>query len=660
MKSNLTGLMQAMGAHQATEDTEFDAKHRRFSYHVSELYRVKESMDLWMETFDMFCSSSHMLGKVFKNYFSINTATKTTNSPYLNVSTAFEEVLKDIKDLVQPSIKEVFLNRCYKPLLAILALVPPINEQIVARKTMLLDFDSFRAKLEKEIAAGRDSSHPSSIKNLNKLDESSKRLWEVQQNIYSLFDEFEGAKGIMLGAEFTSFLGCYYHNYFCTSDLVERLLPSLPQVGSTLSLLEAKIRVFDEKKPVSTTATVPANQISTTATALSSSSSSSSSSSFSILSKLGLRKVEVPPSNSEAALQSELLPGSADSISEKELFTTVSDSNPLLLFPSARFIARLEAEQSLNTVPPIVRRSEILGGSYGGYGVIEPQPANDPSTGSKDSTRSTHMYIAEELKAQLMNSSKKTESRKGSLAVFYEDAYHTKSEEIDDLSPFYNFEYPITGEVALPNSDRSNSESTESNTTTERVPVITEKRQLSPFRNQRISQRTTAESEESSRLTPPRGYITDNSNRRYSGRLPHGPVSSTTTSTTPVTTTAAAAAAASHSAMTDESDDQNADNESSKRSSRILSMDLSRLSFGRQPPPKPEKKRPPSEKSSSVSDPNNPTLESVDSNSSVSVSVSTTVDEEEASTTVGTTVKILLDDIVDTVDGGYDKILEHN
>ena len=622
-------------------------------------------MDLWMETFDMFCSSSHMLGKVFKNYFSINTAAKnSTNSPYLNVSTAFEEILKDIKDIVQPSIKEVFFNRCYKPLLAILALVPPINEQILARKTMLLDFDSFRAKLEKEIAAGRDSSHPSSIKNLNKLDESSKRLWEVQQNIYALFDEFEGAKGIMLGAEFTSFLGCYYHNYLCTTDLVERLLPSLPQIGSTLSLLEAKIRVFDEKKPTQTSAAVPANHVSTTAT--SSSSSSSSSSSFSILSKLGLRKEEVPPSSNEEAVHSNFLPGSTDAISEMELFTTVTDSNPILLFPSARFIARLEAEQSLNTVSPIVRRSEILGGSYGGYGVIEPQ-TNDQSAGNKESTKSTHMYIANELKAQLMNSTKKTENRKGSLAVFYEDAYNAKSEEIDDLSPFYNFEYPT---AVLVQSDRSFSDSTESNTT-ECVPVITEKRQVSPFLNQRVSQRTTAESEEgssrveSSRRTPPRGYINDNSNPRYSGRLPHPPVASMTTTTTNNTTgttaaaaVAVAAAAVPHTAMTDESDEQNSDGDS-KRSSRRLSMDISRLSFGRQPPPKPEKKRPPSEKSS-VSDGRNHTGGTVDSTSSVSTTTAT-VDEEEPSTStaVGTAVKTILDGIVDTVDGGYGKILEH-
>ena len=608
---------------------------RRFSYHVSELNRVKESMDLWIETFDMFCSSSHMLGKVFKNYFSINTATTTAaNSPYLNVSTAFEEILRDIKDIVQPSIKEVFLNRCYKPLLAILALVPAINEQIQARKTMLLDFDSFRAKLEKEIAAGRDSSHPSSIKNLNKLDESSKQLWKVQQNIYAWFDEFEGAKGIMLGAEFTSFLGCYYHNYFCTTDLVERLLPSLPQIGSTLSLLEAKIHIFGDMKLTSATAAAPAHGGVSTATT-SSSSSSSSSVSTSILSKLGYRKGEASSGN-EDTLNSNISPESADSISEQEVFTTVTDGNPLLLFPSARFIARLEAEQSLNSVPPIVRRSEILGGSYGGYGVIEP-PTSDQSSGNKESVKSTHISIAEELKAQL-NSTKKPETRKGSMAVFYEDAYNTKSEEIDDLSPIYNFEYQRAAEMVLVNSDRSGMESSGSTATT------TEKRQPSPFLNHRGSQRTTGESEdssnsnavESSRRTPPRGYITDNSNPRYSGRLPHAPLS---------VSSAGVTSAASNTALTDESDDQGSDGDR-KRSARILSMDINnaRLSVGRQPPPKPEKKRPPSEKTDP--NPNNSTGESLGTISSVSTTTATVEDE--------VAVKTILSGIVDTVDGGYD------
>jgi len=204
-----------------------------------------------------------MLGSVFKNFFSLNFNVSgkiqeqiPNTSPYFHVSSAFEEILRDIKQIIQPAIRETFLNRCLKPLLSILALVPPINEHIYARKTMLLDFDSFRAKLEKEIAAGRDASHPSSAKNLSKLDESSKRLFEVQQTIYALFDEFEAAKGVMLGAEFTSFMACYYHHYSSSTDIVSRLLPLLPQVSSTLSILHSKLVSGSDAAPSTSTTSV--------------------------------------------------------------------------------------------------------------------------------------------------------------------------------------------------------------------------------------------------------------------------------------------------------------------------------------------------------------------------------------------------------------------
>ena len=68
------------------------------------------------------------------------------------------------------------------------------------------------AKLQKEHAAGRDSSHPAVTKQQVKLDNAAKFLYDTQSEIYSHFDEFEEARGkTMLHSEFTSFLACFYH-----------------------------------------------------------------------------------------------------------------------------------------------------------------------------------------------------------------------------------------------------------------------------------------------------------------------------------------------------------------------------------------------------------------------------------------------------------------
>ena len=466
---------------------------------MAELHRVKESMELWLETFDMFCSSSHMLGGVFKNFFSMGTSGTTKNSTYLYTATAFEEILKDLKNIIQPSVKELFINRCLKPLLSILALVPPINEQILSRKTMLLDFDSFRAKLEKEIAAGRDASHPSSNKNLAKLDESSKRLWEAQLNIYALFDEFENAKGIMLGAEFTAFLGCFYHHSSATSDLVGLLLPALPQVCSSLAILDSKLQIFS------------GNNAQQTASAV-------------LLETLAPRKSESSSSLDQKP------DGESDSVDipSDEQFSAAANSNLFLQLPSARFIAKLEKEQALNPLPPIVRRTEILGGAYGGYGVMQQQ-----SNSAEGARRSTHMYIANELKSQLLNSSKKHEEPRGSIAVYYEDAYNARSEDISDLSPFFGLEYQNEPDRQSAFNNRGTASAVnDSGGHPFRLPRSAKpvgyssshssnnSRNQSPARNLHALEEE-FKSEQEERPSSYSGHIiSDSSNPRHSGRLP--------------------------------------------------------------------------------------------------------------------------------------------
>lgn len=380
-------------------------------------------MELWIDSYDLFCSTTHMISNAFKCFFGSGFNSKADHFQlhshgsysYLQVSTSFEDISRDIHQYLQPSVREMFTNRCLKPLLAVLSLVPPINDLITSRKTMLLDFDSFRAKLEKEIAAGRDASHPSSNKNLMKLDESSKRLWEVQQNIYALFDEFESAKGVMLGAEFTAFLGCFHHHFSCVTDITSRILPAIPQVCSTLSILESTMHRIAQQAPSSSASTTAHSAFS------------------SVLDKL------IAFTGKEASSQLMSDTSETPEVFHPSLFAQVTDANPVLALPCTQLLAKQELEHPLlPPIPPIIRRPEILGGPFGGYGT--------KSSDERTTRKSAHMYIANELKSQLMNStsssSSSSSSKKGneirsSLSVYYDDAYGAASLEIDDKSPFH-------------------------------------------------------------------------------------------------------------------------------------------------------------------------------------------------------------------------------
>lgn len=207
-------------------------------------------MEVWIESYDTFCEASLMLSASFSHFYNYDYQQdanakstsfyekKTEKSPYADVSTALEQVMKDIHKAVQPAVRENFIARCLRPVMSILSLVPRVMDQLQERKTILLDFDSYKAKMQKEHAAGRDSNHPNVVKKTMKLDISAKQLHAINCNIFASFNEFEKARGIMLGAEFASFLACFYHHVSYSSELMANILPVIPQASSSLRILE--------------------------------------------------------------------------------------------------------------------------------------------------------------------------------------------------------------------------------------------------------------------------------------------------------------------------------------------------------------------------------------------------------------------------------------
>jgi len=240
------GLLQAVGAHHATEDFEFDQKLRNFTDQVNHLQKVKDSMDLWVEAFDTFGAATMMLSESFKGFFAFKPSVDSdmpqpTQSPYLPVSEGFVEVSKKLNRVILPSVRQLFELRCLQPTASILALVGPIDALLQERKTVLLDFDSYRAKIEKEHAAGRDSRHPLVVKKAAKLDDVAKQLHCLQTTICASFVEFEKARTITMGPEFTAFVACFFHFSSYSTELSTKIVPGLPQIASSLYMLESFI-----------------------------------------------------------------------------------------------------------------------------------------------------------------------------------------------------------------------------------------------------------------------------------------------------------------------------------------------------------------------------------------------------------------------------------
>ncbi len=227
-------------------------------------------MDLWIEAFDTFGAATLMLSESFKGFFAFKPSADfdnehPTSSPYLPVATTFSEIARKLNRTILPSVRQLFEIRCLQPLAAILALIGPIDTLLQERKSILLDFDSYRAKIEKEHAAGRDSRHPLVIKKALKLDEVAKHLHSVNTTICASFEEFEKARSVTLGPEFSAFMACFFHFSSYSTELSGKVVPHLPQIASSLYVLESFIgQSFADLYTLEGKSTLPAEAATTT------------------------------------------------------------------------------------------------------------------------------------------------------------------------------------------------------------------------------------------------------------------------------------------------------------------------------------------------------------------------------------------------------------
>jgi hypothetical protein len=227
---------------------------RHFMSHVQELSKMKELMEIWLDSFDSFCRATSLLSEGFKQFHS--TSPYATNNaldqvdrdhdadspnkfPFATAARSLDEISLCIDERIRPAVISVFHNRCIKPVSSILSMVPGLQESHQIRKSLLSEFDSYRLKMEKEFAVGRDSSHPNVMRKAAKLDESAKKLHSVQSNLFQKFYEFEVARSQTLGPEMGVFAACM-HSFSSTlhSELSE-LVSFIPQSASTLASLDA-------------------------------------------------------------------------------------------------------------------------------------------------------------------------------------------------------------------------------------------------------------------------------------------------------------------------------------------------------------------------------------------------------------------------------------
>lgn len=242
------GFMQAIGSQTSTDDQEYDEKFKNFNLHAQELAKMKELMEIWVDSFDSFCKATSLVSEAWRQFHSSNPYLDEDDAegnivdqkkyPFSSVAAEVDNIALCVDERIRPAILSTLQAKCIKPVSSILSLVPQVQEHHQSRKLLLSEFDSNRVKMEKEFAAGRDSTHPNVMRRAAKLDESAKKLHAEHLLLFQKFHEFETARSQTLGPELGVFVSCLY----CFSSLLHsemsEVLPLIPQSATTLAALD--------------------------------------------------------------------------------------------------------------------------------------------------------------------------------------------------------------------------------------------------------------------------------------------------------------------------------------------------------------------------------------------------------------------------------------
>jgi bridging integrator 3 len=240
-------ILQSVGAHNKTDDLKFDEICHKFTNFSRDLVKVHMTMQLWLDSIDLFCSSWVGMGESLTAFCTLSSEqnSDTQNLSLHQLSKTFCLIGADVNSTLRGILKTIFMDRCLKPIESILAIVPIVNQKIQERKNVLLDVGFYKSKRQSELSSGKDPEHPSVVKLTNKLNESNRILETLSNDVISCVEELSYARANMLGPEIAALLACMETFPALIAQKVAQLHPLIPQTASTKCLLLASLEAAD-------------------------------------------------------------------------------------------------------------------------------------------------------------------------------------------------------------------------------------------------------------------------------------------------------------------------------------------------------------------------------------------------------------------------------
>jgi hypothetical protein len=146
-------VIQAVNGTNQDQDGFLEDKIKEFEYHVFNVRKIKENIELVLDTQANFLTASnylsenlmvhfkYSLNKLSSNIQSNSDSNSTRPNPrsYIDVVNCYQSIHDDIYNVIFPSTRELILNRCLKPMNHILTQANNIYDLISKRRNILFN-----------------------------------------------------------------------------------------------------------------------------------------------------------------------------------------------------------------------------------------------------------------------------------------------------------------------------------------------------------------------------------------------------------------------------------------------------------------------------------------------------------------------------------------
>uniref|UniRef100_A0A7S1UK45 BAR domain-containing protein n=1 Tax=Phaeomonas parva TaxID=124430 RepID=A0A7S1UK45_9STRA len=222
-------FLQAIGAHEATHDFAFDAKISKFHMLDELLHGVYNSFIAYNEAMNQICIAGEQVSKGLSALY------KHDTSEFEQTARQAIDSVRMISNVVKPAVQRAYTDVVLKPYGKLLERFPEIHKKISKRHQIMLDYDSYKARLAYE--QSRQSANVDRVS--KKLEDAATRLHDIEDEISEAIEDLERERPSMLVNELSALISCQVYFYGNCSEILSELLPTLPQAATSMCLLES-------------------------------------------------------------------------------------------------------------------------------------------------------------------------------------------------------------------------------------------------------------------------------------------------------------------------------------------------------------------------------------------------------------------------------------